>query len=88
MTDDLSMDAIEGYAESGEAAVLAVLAGSDLIITSDFETQHAAVLHAVETGRLTLDELDTRIRRVLDWKAALGLAVYKNGVHTPVEEMT
>lgn len=78
MTDDLSMDAVGGYAQSGEAAVLAVLAGNDLIITSDFPTQHAAVLRAVEAGRLTEAQLDTHIRRVLDWKAALGLIFYED----------
>ena len=36
MTDDLAMDAVKNYVENGEAAVQAVLAGNDMIISSNF----------------------------------------------------
>ena len=73
MTDDLSMDAVGGYAEDGEAAVLAVLAGNDLMITSDLAVQHAAILQAIGDKRLSEDQLDAHVLRVLRWKTQLGL---------------
>ena len=86
MTDDLSMDAVDGFAETGKAAVLAVQAGNDLIVSSDFPAQYAAVLAAVQDGTLTETQIDGHVRRVLDWKAALGLIDYKTFSLAPQED--
>lgn len=73
ITDDLLMDAVRDYAEDGSVAVLAVLAGNDLIITTDYRTQIPQVIAAVETGEIPMDLLDRAVRRVLSWKYDLGL---------------
>ena len=41
---------IPGYAGDGSVAVLAVLAGNDMIVTTDFEEQIPLVADAVRTG--------------------------------------
>lgn len=48
ITDDLQMDAIYDYVDNEEAAIKAILAGNDLICTTDFETQIPAVIAAVQ----------------------------------------
>ena len=73
VTDDLAMEAIAGPYGVEEAAVLAVLAGNDLLISSSFPEQYAAVLEAVQTGRISGEQLNAAVRRVLLWKQALGL---------------
>lgn len=73
MTDDLAMDAVAAYAQDGAVAVMALEAGNDLIITTDYRTQIPKVLEAVENGTLSMDTIDTACRRVLTWKQALGL---------------
>ena len=73
VTDDLVMDAISVPYGVGEAAVLAVLAGNDLLISSDFPEQYAAVLEAIREGRISEEQLDNAVRRVLLWKQSLGL---------------
>ena len=73
MTDDLAMDAAAAYAADGSAAVLALQAGNDLIVTTDYRMQIPQVLQAVETGTLSTETIDEACRRVLTWKAALGL---------------
>lgn len=73
VTDDLVMDAISVPYGVGEAAVLAVLAGNDLLISSDFPEQHAAVLEAIREGRISEEQIDNAVRRVLLWKQSLGL---------------
>ena len=73
LTDDLAMDAVETYAEDGSAAVLAVLAGNDMIVTTDFEVQIPLVIDAVRTGLIDENILDSAVRRVLSWKYDLGL---------------
>lgn len=69
MTDDLAMAA----AGVENAAVLAVQAGCDLLITSDYETQYAEVLAAVQAGKITEAQIDAAAYRVLAWKQTLGL---------------
>ena len=73
VTDDLVMDAISVPYGVGEAAVLAVLAGNDLLISSDFPEQYAAVLEAIREGRISEEQLDNAVRRILLWKQSLGL---------------
>lgn len=73
VTDDLVMDAISVPYGVGEAAVLAVLAGNDLLISSDFPEQYAAVLEAIREGRISEEQIDSAVRRVLLWKQSLGL---------------
>ena len=73
LTDDLAMDAVEVYAEDGSVAVLAVLAGNDMIVTTDFTTQIPLVIAAVEDGTIDESRIDQAVSRVLGWKYDLGL---------------
>ena len=73
MTDDLAMDAVKSYVENGEAAVQAVLAGNDMIISSDFKTQRDEVLNAVKQGKISEELIDTAVRRILACKYAYGI---------------
>ena len=50
-TDDLQMDAIKEYIGDSSSAVLAIQAGNDLIIASNFELQIPSVIEAVKKGR-------------------------------------
>ena len=71
ITDDLAMDAVKQYANS-EAAVLAVLAGNDMLITSDYQNDIPAVLAAVADGRIAEREIDAHMLRILRYKQAQG----------------
>ena len=73
LTDDLVMDAITDTYGTGEAAVLAVQAGCDLLCSSEYRDQYQAVLEAVQDGRISLDQIRQSALRVLNWKARLGL---------------
>ena len=68
ITDDLSMDAIKDFSESGEAAVLAILAGADLLCCSNIEEQYSAVLRAVTDGRISEARLDESVLRLIKIK--------------------
>ena len=73
MTDDLAMEAVSAYAGDGAVAVMALEAGNDLVLTTDYRTQIPKVLDAVENGTLEEAVIDAACRRVLRWKQALGL---------------
>lgn len=75
MTDDLSMEAITQRYGAGEAAVLAVLAGNDLLCSTDYETQYRTVLDACTDGRISEDTLNQAAGNVLRWKQAMGLDI-------------
>lgn len=73
VTDDLVMSAITKLYGDGEAAVLAVLAGNDLLCVTNYAVQYKAVLAAVEGGRIPMEMLDIAVERILLWKYSLGL---------------
>ena len=73
VTDDLVMEAITQAYGPEEAAVLAVLAGNDLLCSSEYQIQYPAVLEAVNSGRISMEQLDASVMRILQWKRELGL---------------
>ncbi|HIY38712.1 MAG TPA: beta-hexosaminidase [Candidatus Agathobaculum merdigallinarum] len=73
MTDDLIMEAITDYTGGENAAVLAVQAGNDMLVSSDFVTQYNAVLAAVQDGTISQERIRESAVRVIRWKMELGL---------------
>jgi CubicO group peptidase (beta-lactamase class C family) len=73
-TDALRMGAItEGYG-GGEAAVLALEAGADVILVPASVSGSAeALIAAVRSGRVTRERVDASVRRILEAKARVGL---------------
>ena len=73
ITDDLEMKVVAGHWGAPEAAVLAVLAGADILLCChQWETQraiHAALMTALQMGRLTEACLDQSLARIAAAKA-------------------
>ena len=76
-TDDLTMGAIAERYSVGEAAVLAVEAGCDLLLvchkTENLEAAYTALLRAVTGGRISEARLDESVYRILSLKAEYGI---------------
>lgn len=70
ITDDLKMDAVQDYVQDGSAAVLAVQAGNDIIISSNFVKQKQEIVDAVNDGTISEKIIDTAVRRILAMKYA------------------
>ena len=70
ITDDLAMDAVQAYAKDGAVAVMALQAGNDMVITTDYRTQIPAVIEAVKNGTLEESVIDSACFRVLKCKDA------------------
>ena len=75
LTDDLVMDGAGEFGSAEEIAVLAVQAGNDLLCSSEFELQIPAVLDAVRSGKIPMEQIDQSVLRILRLKQSLGLAV-------------
>ncbi len=69
ITDSMNMGAVSKHYASGEAAVLAVQAGCDMLLMSrGFEESYRAVLEAVEAGEITEERIDESVRRIMEAK--------------------
>lgn len=70
MTDNLDMTSLNGI---DNINVKALLAGNDLIITTDYETAIDDIKKGIEDGNITEDTIDKAAFRVLAWKYYKGL---------------
>ena len=74
ITDAMNMGGLTRRFSQGEAAVLAIEAGADLLLQpTEIPAVLDAVTAAVRSGRLTEARIDTSVRRILSAKARSGL---------------
>lgn len=74
LTDGMGMRAISEHWGTGQAAVMAVRAGADVILAGDTAEVTAQALHdAVRAGVLTEERIDESVLRVLRTKCDYGL---------------
>ena len=71
MTDDMAMDAISLY--GSDPYLLAVNAGNNFILTTDYKTAYETILAGVEEGSVAEDTIDRAVFRILAWKYAKGI---------------
>ena len=62
------MDAVKRYVTNNEAATLAINAGNDMIITSDFVTMYNEVLNSLKEGKIQEDTINKAVLRIISWK--------------------
>lgn len=72
ITDDLSMGAVSSDTKAVEKAILA---GNDLIITTNYEDDIDTIKKAVDDGTISTDQIDKLAFRVLAWKYYKGLMI-------------
>jgi beta-N-acetylhexosaminidase len=74
VTDAMDMGGITVRYAPGEAAVRAVLAGADALLMPPVpDAAFEGLQAAVRAGRISIERLDTSVRRILEAKARLGL---------------
>jgi beta-N-acetylhexosaminidase len=75
VTDALDMKAISNYYPEGEANVQAILAGNDMLcLPGDIGQSIKKVKEAIAEGRLSVKDIDTRVKKVLAAKYKYGLS--------------
>ena len=72
ISDNLDMGAVAGIKD---VIVKAILAGNDLIITTDYETGIKDIKEALNNNSLTESEIDSHTRKILAWKYYKGLII-------------
>lgn len=68
MTDDIAMGAVS---DMDNVYTKAVLAGNDLLITTDYETGYNQILEAVKNGEISEEILDDAVYHVLKMKGLI-----------------
>lgn len=75
VTDDLSMEGAKRGGTVAQAAVAAVSAGADMMIISgtpqDQADAYNAVVEAVESGRISRQQIDGSVRRIMEVKKTI-----------------
>lgn len=72
ITDSMSMGAVSEHYSPGEAVVMAVQAGCDMLLMADhFEPSYNAVLDAVADGEIAEEEIDASVLRIIEAKLRL-----------------
>ena len=75
MTDDLAMDAVKSYVEDEKAATMAINAGNDMIITSDFMSMKNELLKSVENKEIKEETINKAVTRIIAWKLYSNLKI-------------
>lgn len=73
MTDDMDMAGLANFISQDEAGLQALQAGNDLILSSSYSTQIPYILDAIAKGQYSEEQLNQSVKRLLTWKAELGL---------------
>ncbi len=73
LTDDLIMDAVGDYAGEGQAALMALQAGADLLISSQPDADIPRVLQALSDGEVPMARVEEAVLRILQWKLQLNI---------------
>lgn len=77
-TDALNMKGVSQYHKPGEVDLLALMAGNDILLYSeDVPKAKSLIIQAVADGKITQQEIDQRIKKVLRAKYWSGLHSYK-----------
>ena len=81
ITDALEMQGVKQIMSSDQAAVQAIIAGADMILTpfNPWPT-FRAIMNAVETGQLAEQRIDQSVRRILLHKAQWGSGLALQGL--------
>src|SRR5579862_1155541 len=70
VTDDLSMGGVAGEYTTGDTAVRAILAGSDvLLVFTDLDAALGALREAANSGRISTERIEESVARILRAKA-------------------
>src|SRR5690606_2371764 len=78
VTDAMDMKGVKKFFPNGEADVMAIEAGHDLLEISENSARAISLVEkAVKSGRIKQAELDQRVKRVLAAKYWLGLHQYR-----------
>lgn len=77
ITDDLEMQAIDAHYQTGNAAVMAIQAGADIVMVpwslKKQQQAYNALRNAVKRGKISVSRLNQSVRRILKTKNDFGL---------------
>jgi beta-glucosidase-like glycosyl hydrolase/CubicO group peptidase (beta-lactamase class C family) len=78
MTDALEMKGVTKYHGKGEVEAKAIAAGNDvLLLPGDVDEAFATIKKWISNGKLSQNQIDQSVRKVLTWKYRMGLSTFE-----------
>ena len=62
------MKGIKDICSNEDSAIQAILAGNDMIISSDVEQQYQAILNAIRNNQISINQIDQSVLKILYYK--------------------
>ena len=91
ITDDMEMKAIDRRYRTGEAVVMAIAAGADMVLTLwTYQNQlevFDALVSAVKSGRISEDRINQSVERILKYKTAFGVSDWEDATPSKAIEL-
>ncbi|HEY1045724.1 MAG TPA: glycoside hydrolase family 3 N-terminal domain-containing protein [Bacteroidia bacterium] len=76
-TDAMNMKGVANYYQKGHADLEALMAGNDIILFSeDVPTAIRLIKQAIDSGLISIEQLNQKVKRILKWKQFAGLDQY------------
>lgn len=74
----MNMGAVTKFAQEKKinADVLAVMAGNDMLLSSDYKTGIPAIKAEIKRGNISTKQINRSVTRILKMKAKLGILKY------------
>ncbi len=73
MTDDIAMNSLREYNRANNAAITALLAGNDMIMTSDYGYHYNELMRAYRSGVVSEKRINYSVKKIIAWKLAYGI---------------
>lgn len=73
MSDDIAMYALLSYNIDNSVATLALEAGNDMIMSSNYSAHYRELVNAYKDGILTEERINYSVRKIIAWKLAYGI---------------
>lgn len=73
MSDDIAMYALLSYNIDDNVATLALEAGNDMIMSSNYSAHYRELVNAYNNGVITEERINYSVRKIIAWKLAYGI---------------
>ena len=73
MSDDISMTALDYFNDEKNAAILAVNAGVDMIMSSNYTVHYNQLLRAYKNGDIEKSRVEYSVKKIIAWKISYGI---------------
>lgn len=73
LTDDIAMNALAEFNNQDQAAILAIEAGNDMIMTRRPSLHYQEIINAINNNIITEERINESVTKILAWKLSYNI---------------